>query len=197
VEAVASHQGWIQARALGGRSVASQSLDLVTSSAYVNNGWNTPSVTLGWNPMIIPNATVTSYTVYRSNFSGAENYTSPLATGISASTNSFTDTSVSASTDYYYVVRPVSGTTEFQTTDSDTEIKIMVPPVNMSLVHRWIANWEMCSNLMGRNYDRNNNYRCEYAGPGNNNGYYDVGQNSFWDTVKHGMQITHFLFKFS
>jgi hypothetical protein len=140
VEAVASHQGWIQARALGGRSVASQSADLVTSSAYVNNGWNTPSVTLGWNPMIIPNATVTSYNVYRSNFSGAENYSSPLATGISASTNSFTDTSVNVSTDYYYVVRPVSGPTEFQTTDSDTEIKIMVPPVNMSLVHRWIAN---------------------------------------------------------
>src|ERR1700722_1102280 len=103
-DVVASHQGWIQARALGGRSVASQSADLVTSSAYVNNGWNTPSVTLGWNPMIIPNATVTSYNVYRSNFSGAENYTSPLATGISASTNSFTDTSVSVSTDYYYVV---------------------------------------------------------------------------------------------
>jgi hypothetical protein len=162
--------------ALGGRTPVPQAIGLATTAA---------SVTLGWNPMLSPSSqTIDSYNVYRSTASGAENYSSPLATGVSATTNSFTDNSVSPLSTYFYVVRPVIGGKEYATTDPDTEIKMMIPPVNMSLVHRWIANWEMCSNLMGRSFDRNNNYRCEYVGPGNNNGYYDIGQNSFWDSVK-------------
>jgi hypothetical protein len=79
---------------------------------------------------------------------------------------------------------------EFVTVSSDTEIKILVPPVNMSLVHRWIANWEMCTHLLGRSSDRNNNYRCPYVGPINQGGYYDYGHNQWWDTVEVGCNYT-------
>ena len=60
----------------------------------------------------------------------------------------------------------------------------------MSLIPRWIANWEMCTQLMGQTSDRKNNYRCSYEGPGNNQGYYDLGQNQFWDTVEVGCNYT-------
>jgi hypothetical protein len=156
-----NHQGWTQAMALGGRTPVSQAVGLSTTS---------PSVTLGWNAMTSSqNSSVSSYNIYRGTSAGGENFSSPLATGITSLT--YTDSTVSASSTYYYVVRPVVSNIEYPTPDADTEIKIMVPPVNMSLVHRWIANWEMCSNLMGRTFDRNNNYRCSYVGPGNNNGY--------------------------
>jgi hypothetical protein len=142
--------------------------------------------------MTSTSATATSYTLYRSTTSGGENYTSPLATGISATTLTYTDSSVSPNTTYYYVVRPVVGSTiQVPTATADAEIKIMVPPTNMSLVHRWIANWEMCSNLMGRTIDRANNYRCAYVGPGNDgSGHYDLGHNQFWDTYEVGCNYT-------
>jgi hypothetical protein len=181
----ASHNGWTQAVALGGRSPASQAIGLTTTAA---------SVTLGWAAMSLPpslaGSSISSYNIYRSMTSGAENFALPLATGLSANSLTYTDTTVSPSSTYYYVVRPVINGLAFPTTSTDTEIKMMVPPVNMSLVHRWIANWEMCSNLMGRTYDRDHHYRCSYAGPGNTAGYYDVGQNQFWDTVEAGCNYT-------
>jgi hypothetical protein len=176
-----SHQGWTQAKALGGRTPVSQAVGFATTS---------PSVTLAWNQMTSTNATVTSYNIYRGTSSGGETYSSPRATGITTTALTYTDSTVSNSTNYYYIVKPVVGTTELATTSTDTEIKIMVPPQNMSFVHRWIANWEMCSNLMGRTYDRNNNYRCAYVGPASNGGYYDIGQNQMWDTVELGCNYT-------
>ena len=175
-----SHQGWIQAMALGGRTPVPQAAGVTTTSA---------SVTLGWNEMSAPSP-ITSYNVYRSTASGGEDFSSPLTRGVSPVAHSYTDNTVSPSTTYYYIVRPVIGDTEHETSDIDSEIKVMVPPVNMALVHRWIANWEMCSQLMGRTSDRNNNYRCSYMGPGNNGGYYDTGQNTFWDTFDMGCNFT-------
>lgn len=55
------------------------------------------------------------------------------------------------------------------------ELRIIAPPDNMSMVHRWIANQEMCG-LMGRAPDKNNNYACPYTGWGRslvNDGFYD------------------------
>jgi hypothetical protein len=86
--------------ALGGRTPVPQAVGLATTSA---------SVTLGWNPMTVPGGAVSSYNIYRSNSSGGENYSAPLATGISATANTFTDSTVSTQSNYYYVVRPVSG----------------------------------------------------------------------------------------
>ena len=174
-----NHEGWTQAQALGGRSPVSQASGLSSTHA---------SVTLSWNPMIAISATVTSYNVYRGTFSGGQNFSSPLATGLTSPT--FTDITVAPQTTYYYIMKPVIGNLELATTSEDTEIRIPVPPTNMALVHRWIANLEMCSHLMGRTIDRNNNYRCPYIGPINNGGYYDLGQHQFWDVVQAGCNYT-------
>jgi|GEM_PF-1091683 len=49
------------------------------------------------------------------------------------------------------------------------ELRIVAPPANMALVHRWVANQEMCG-LLGRTVDKNNNYRCNYSGWGRSYG---------------------------
>ena len=174
----ATHNGWIQAYAVGGRDPVPQATDLPVVP---------PLVTLGWNEMTIANGTPSSYRIYRSTQSGRQDFTAPIGTTTSTS---FTDTAVAVSTNYFYVVHPVSTQGEYQTTSIDTEIKIMVPPVNMALVHRWMANYEMCSNLLNRPFDRDNFYRCKYSGPINNGGFYDYGQNQFWDVVQVGCNYT-------
>ena len=187
---MANHQGWLRINALGGRSVANISADLAVSSVYAGNGWNGASVTLSWNPMITTPNKISSYNIYRSTESGREDFSHPLMQGISPELNTYTDRSVMPFTTYFYVVRPLVESQEYFTVESDSEIKVPVPPANMALVHRWSANREMCENLMGRVTDRNNNYRCLYVGPGSYENYYDIGQHSFWDTVPLGCNFT-------
>lgn len=175
-----THNGWSMVQALGGRTPVSQATGLTTTNA---------SVTLSWNDMASPAAFIseTTYNLYRASTSGGQNFSSPLAKGITGT--SYTDTSVSVNTTYYYVVKPVLNSVEYSLTASDGEIKVLVPPVNMSLVHRWMANAEICG-LMGRSPDRSNNYRCAYTGPGNTGGYFDLGHSLFFDTVGVGCNYT-------
>ena len=170
-----THGGWEHVKALGGRTPVSHS-GLATTN---------PSVFLKWKTMTTSSSTIASYNIYRADSSGGQNFSSPLATSISPTLMEYTDSFASAGSTYYYVVRPVVGGEIVPTIETDSEIKIVTPPSNMSLVHRWIANQYMCE-VMGKTPDRDNNYRCAYTGLSNTGGFYDLGYSLLVDTVEMG-----------
>ncbi|MBF0360081.1 MAG: hypothetical protein HQK49_03680 [Oligoflexia bacterium] len=94
---------------------------------------------------------------------------------------------------YWYKVEAVidNKAISFYTPSSDAVIKVILPPKNMALVHRWIANKEMCT-LMGKeaDIDRSNHYRCPYNGIGNNDLYYDIGGHLIVDRFTLGCNFT-------
>jgi|GEM_PF-4315659 len=75
----------------------------------------------------------------------------------------------------------------------DTAIEVVVPPDNMTLVHRWAANRAYCS-LLGATVDRSNNYRCLNVGLGGfQDGatyYYDAKEHVFVDSYETGCPYT-------
>ena len=176
----ASFQGWSNVTALGLSVPAPQATDLGTVPA---------NVTLSWNA-VNTSGSVSSYTIYRGTTSGGETYGVPLATGISTSTLSYTDSTINTGMTYYYTIAPViAGVATELNPGVDNEITIITPPNSMALIHPWIANQEICG-LMGRTIDRSNNYRCSYTGPGNVNGYYDNGQGYFVDVHNTGCNFS-------
>lgn len=60
---------------------------------------------------------------------------------------------------------------------TDAIIQVLIPPANMASIHPWIANLQMCKQ-MGKEVDRENNYRCDFGGLGStkidNQYYYDL-----------------------
>lgn len=180
---VATFNGWRNAQALGAKSPAPQATDLTSAPAQV---------TLNWNAVTLNTGTVASYNIYRATTSGAENYSSPLATGITTAAATYTDTSsLTAGTTYYYTIAPVvSGVVVPVSTYADSEISVIIPPANMALIHPWIANQDICG-LMGRTTDRTNSYRCSYTGPENVSGYYNMQVALFVDTYGEGCNYTH------
>lgn len=124
----------------------------------------TAVVKLGWELFsFTPAASATSYKVYRSLAAG-----SGFSLTGSTTTKSYFDYEVAGLTTYYYKIVPeVSGVEVTPSVAADSVIKIYVPSQNMSLVHRWIANREMCHSLMAlswpNNVDRTDNYSCAYT----------------------------------
>lgn len=185
----ATFGGWTQIKAVGAKTPAAQGSDLTAG---------TTSVTLTWSAMTPTTGTIASYSIYRSTSSGGQDSAFPLSSNISTSTRTYTDSSVTAGTTYYYLVAAVltDGTIALPAlTNSDREVKVVVPPVNMVLMHRWAANYEMCT-TMGRTIDRNNNYRCAVntgatAPPGTDgSGYVDIGQSLLIDAYEQGCNYT-------
>jgi hypothetical protein len=72
---------------------------------------------------------------------------------------------------YLYKVEPVridgatTATIDYSATPPDEVIKVILPPANKTLVHRWMANQQVCED-MGKTPDRENQYRCAYNGLG-------------------------------
>ena len=60
--------------------------------------------------------------------------------------------------------------TEYTVPDNAfSTVRVVAPPDNMGLMHRWIANQEMCSLMggsMASSIDPTNHYRCSYSGWG-------------------------------
>jgi hypothetical protein len=90
---------------------------------------------------------------------------------------------------YWYKIEPMASGNqvplESDIPDIDYKdyiVKVILPPKNTSLIHRWMANQETCLR-MGRTSDRSNQYRCPYNGlatkgyPTNSptSWYYDTG----------------------
>ena len=181
----AQFNGWTHVQALGGRTPITSANQLATTTATVTLEWEAVTFS-GVDP-----GTIDSYNIYRATTSDGQDLNTPLATGLSTATLSYTDTTVVANTTYYYFIAPVvGGTVYFPATTTDKEIKVIVPPTNMSLVHRWMANLEICT-LLGETPDRENDYRCNYIGPGKSTGdFYDLERSYFIDTVEAGCNYT-------
>lgn len=177
----ATFNGWTHVRSIGPKSPVAVSSDLGTAVA---------STTLVWNAVTLSSGTVDSYNIYRSTTQGTQTYTTPLATGISASTRSYTDSTVTAKTPYYYTIAPViGGQVSIPSATQDREITVITPPDNMVLMHRWMANQDMCT-LMGLTADRTNDYTCATHAPGGTGTAMDYGHSLFVDSVEQGCNYT-------
>ena len=182
---VATLQGWNGITATGASTPVTQS-GLASASA---------AVTLSWNATTLNTGVVASYNIFRTTTQGAENYASPLATGISAATRTYTDSTVTNGTTYYYTITPVVSATQILfSAAADSEVKVITPPANMALLHPWAVNLETCT-LMGRTatIDRTNDYRCSYVGPTGDGSHYDfnAGVPLFVDTYGVGCNYTY------
>ena len=168
---------------------------------YAASDTDSGSVHLGWNAMTTPSAiTFTKYNIYRAE-TPLPISTADLAAGgfllasVTAASSSYydTDPSLELGKSYYYTIRPIYGTApetvvEVDAGDVSAQIKITIPPPNMSLVHRWISNIEQCA-LMARDVDKNNNFRCNYAGIDNKDGFLDQGYDLFVDRYETSVNV--------
>jgi hypothetical protein len=177
-----THNGWNDIKSTGAVTPVSQATGLSSASA---------SVYLNWNAMTPSEGTLQTYNIYRATSSGGQNFASPLATGITAAAHSYTDNTVSSSTIYYYVVRAVINGVESAPAAGGhpVEVKIIVPPDNMALVHRWMANQEMCGLLQSAT-DPTNHYRCVYTGLGGTGTHFDLEHSLLVDRYEMGCNYT-------
>lgn len=197
-DVVAVHNGWQNVKALG--------------RTYQKDGsYTNPAVTINWREMSVwvngipktANTGLWSWYIYRADATAAPNtvptmdYNSPLNTVPAYTTTasySYTDTTALPDKVYYYEVRPalVSGVPNSSPIPTNQfnyhKIRVVVPPDNMALVHRWPANQEACE-AMGLTVDRNNNHRCPYTGPGREttlDTYFDLSQDTMMDRYEAG-----------
>lgn len=77
--------------------------------------------------------------------------------------------------------------------NTDSILQVLVPPANMATIHPWIANMQMCKQ-MGKDYDRVNDYRCDFGGLGarkiDNQYYYDLDGFVLVDRWQLGCNVT-------
>ena len=169
----ATFNGWRDVVATGPVSTNITTIIPTITASYIAVANATPAeVNISWeNFTFTPSGTTTNkYNVYRATTAaptacpGAGCALLGQVTITSPAPNLYTDTTVTAGTTYYYMVRPVVGATEITPAiATDSFIAVTTPAINMALVHRWIANKEMCQDILGSTIDRNNNYRCSYV----------------------------------
>lgn len=166
-------------------------------------------VVIGWeNFTIIGQASISGFNIYR-RLAGEEfDYDRPINKELlSVTTNEYIDNEENSfyppipGTTYYYEVRPFVNGLLTGTNEIFNVVRVLVPPNNMVLVHRWMANLTMCK-ILNRDgltvaqggVDVRNNYRCAYTGPGNtfisDQGYYDFGKDLLVDRYETGCNYT-------
>jgi hypothetical protein len=127
--------------------------------------------------------------------------------GIPVNVRSFTDNTlmgatlatVNSPTDFgkgwYYKLKVTIAGNDYDVNEPSaiTEVRVIAPPPNMALVHRWIANQEVCG-LMNRTTDPQNHYRCNYSGWGKvtvgGQHYYDLEKDLLVDRHELGCNFT-------
>lgn len=206
----AIHNGWTNIKALGNKTDANGS---ILESRYVALYWEEFTI---YGSSI---NTTTAYNVYRST-SASINFTTPINSAAIPSTQKYyidTSSSLTAGTTYYYAVRPIDSVYSKPiaavkmtnlTSGADANaagaygnLEIVMPDKNMALVHHWAVNKEICQKLgktpptvgvsvSSVNYDPDNDFRCQYTGPGDVNvggvGYYDFGKHLHVDRFEIG-----------
>lgn len=175
-------------------AVAGTEIDLTSTGTGNMTLMPGPVAKIGWDLFTIaPSGMASSYNIYRSTTPG-----SGFTLLGTSNTQGFIDYQVNDSTKYYYKVHPiVSGTQVTASAASDSEIEIFVPAQNMSLLHRWIANREACTNLMESTFTRSDNYSCAYAwgvGYGANTSHsklkWDLGYSMAVDRWQNGCKMS-------
>jgi hypothetical protein len=159
----------------------------------------TSEIKLTWNAFSVSGSgSITEYKVFRRASEESYDYDDPinrLTIDGSSSTYTFMDNAFYSlrppipNTVYFYEVRPVVDGVLTATSDVFTELRMVSPPKNMAFVHRWMANKTICD-IMNRATDPNNNYRCEYIGPGDvtdsGTQYYDISFDYLVDRYEAG-----------
>lgn len=170
-------------------------------------------VKLGWKPWPASNTCIPeTVSVFRSLEKGkslSDNASESLVAqqNIPSTTRELTDTSLAGATEatkasptdfskawYYGLKVRINNTTyKVEAGQSGQELRIVAPPRNQALVHRWIANQKTCADL-GKTSDKNANYRCNYnswgkvADGGNN--YFDLEKDLLVDRNNLGCKYT-------
>jgi hypothetical protein len=153
------HKGWLKAKVLGPRKPAAVAADMSIVPASVSLSWAGMQAEQG--------IAVSGYNVYRGPTLGAltKINTTPVA---HSATVSFSDpsTSLVPSQSFFYMAKPIINGVEVTpgNTENPTSIKVVIPPDNMALVHRWIANRELCANA-GLTSDAGADYSCQLSSP--------------------------------
>ncbi|MBF0314189.1 MAG: hypothetical protein HQK52_12295 [Oligoflexia bacterium] len=200
----ARHGGWSDILSIGrktnaffthGTPLATPVTDDAKTYSMCNDQ-TPPCIMIAWPSFTpIPLSTINAYAVYR-GFSSGDASTTPIATILPTpnATNFYYDVAVTPGSFHFYQVRPlVSGTaTPWVISTSDypiREVRVAAAPDNMALVHRWIANREICS-AMGRSSDPQNQYACSFSGIGNTGGLYDFGHDLLVDRFELGCNLS-------
>jgi trimeric autotransporter adhesin len=178
------------------RSISSASSGSGSFEVYDGTG----NVTLDWDTFSVSGSgSISGYNVYRriSNVSGEItnsefDFDAPInKSAISSLTTSYVDNGTNSfvapapKTVYFYTIRPIINNLPTQTNEIFSTIRVLVPPTNQNFVHQWIVNKRICE-LMNSNTDSNNNFRCDYHGPGERAGFYDLVQDLVVDKFESG-----------
>ena len=148
------------------------------SETLVDNGWKEVSVS---GSLIKPTAAVLN-DLNSVSYGQFIDYTAPHSVDSNEGTI------------YYYRIEAYVGDTHVdyaplssQASSADLIIRVVLPPKNMAFMHRWMANKQMCEEML-KTSDRNNNYRCSYNGLGStlidSKYYYDMKGDTFMDRFK-------------
>ena len=183
----ASHQGWSDVYAVG----PSENIDGTNLSDL--------EVRIDWEQMAYLGtaSAFTGYNVYRSDDSTSDitfDWNSALnSSSIATSSRSFTDTTLSnadAGKVFWYQVRPLIDGIPTGQGDDYRAIRVVVPPKNMVLIHRSIANRDTCDKIGRLGSISFSNYQnCDYIGPGNKittDGKMDVSADYLVDRYEYG-----------
>ncbi len=187
----AVHNGWADVIAVG--PMQEQHL----------NGGNPSSldfltVTISWEAMTVYNTSISGYHVFRSDDGEDGVYTQLTSTALGAAVYSYSDSSLDNDLDvgkiFWYQVKPLAGNGLIMDTNfSYSKLRVVAPPANMALVHRRIANKQICSSI-GATPDKSNHNRCAYYGPGSTliagSYYYDLGHDLLVDRFEAGCSYT-------
>ena len=118
--------------------------------------------------------------------------------GIPPVSRSFTDETLSDSDfnkGWYYSLKLLVAGQEYEITmpEEVDEVRVIAPPANMALVHRWITNQEVCG-LMSSPTDPLKNYRCLFEGQGKvmdaGIGYHDMQHDLLVDRFELGCKVS-------
>ena len=154
------------------------------------------SISFKWAAMTNPNSiTVSKYRVYRKLGSGLFDLTSDthIAEITNLSNLSYTDTTATEGSIYYYYVVPIilgSYPSEPTVTTYST-LRVVVPPKDMTLVHRLTANQVMCENILSKSISFLNWNRCAYDGPGSEGGFFDISHDLVIDIFETNISNTN------
>lgn len=173
--AEAHHKGWSEV--------------VATGALLAVDGQEAAPKTLrfAWKPMETNAGTPDGYRIYRSQAAGELG--AVVAANVSAGTRSHTDSTAVPGETYYYTVAAMKGDLVLRAPESFAQIRIMAPPANKALVHRWMANRETCASA-GRTSDPALHESCAYDGPGSEGGRMDLGHSLLVDIVEAGCAYT-------
>lgn len=196
---VASFNGWSMVKALGPITYNGKQATRTTDPATVTVGWNALTVTDGGTPItnyrvrVYRKASSAASTLSGSALSDAGTASTTLQASFSNANAPFNDGSTFSSGERFYLALAVVpddlGDPLTPAATTDQSIEIVIPPDNMGLVHRWMANREFCT-ATGQTSDRNNSYRCSNKALGAvtvaGTKYYDQLQHTFFDVFEAG-----------